>query len=72
MCLSSNTPAPPPIKKPPMREDAARSSALDARRRGAAKQDNIFTSALGDVTYGSNVKKSAALGGSGRADAVPA
>jgi hypothetical protein len=65
MCLSSSKAAtPPPIKKPPPDADVARNSALEARRRGATKQDNIFTSALGDVTYGANVKKSAALGGS--------
>lgn len=67
MCFKS--PKPPTMPKPqpaPTRRDAEADASEEQRRRMSQQQGvygNIFTSALGDSTYGQAATKLARLGG---------
>lgn len=67
MCFSAKSPAiSKEDPKTPARSDAAQKAATDNRRRAAEQQgavSNIFTSALGDVGYGSSAQRQVVLGG---------
>lgn len=64
MCFK--TPKAPPVENRPTRDVAVGATADMARklREQSGVDNNIFTSALGDSTYGQNVKKMAKLGAS--------
>lgn len=65
MCFK--TPKIPPVQKAPTREDATKKAAVEERRVATEQQGvvgNIFTSALGDTSFGQNAQKLATLGGS--------
>lgn len=56
MCLSTKTPKAPVVQPAPTRDTVA-ASTVDARRRASTQRGvygNIFTSPLGDSTYGTN------------------
>lgn len=59
MCLKQKAPPlPPPVAQAPSRDTVA-ASTQDARRRTSEQRStygNIFTSVLGDSSYGSNVQ----------------
>ena len=65
MCLKTpKPPKPPKVQAAPKRDVAADEISAERRRLDSAKgvYDNIFTSALGDSTYGTRAAKLATLG----------
>lgn len=63
MCLKQKMPPTPAVQPPPTRDTVA-SATVDARRRTANQRGvygNIFTSPLGDSTYGTNTTGRPAL-----------
>ena len=58
MCFKMKPPATPKVTPAPDRQDAS-SAVADARKRASAQPStygNIFTSVLGDSSYGTNVQ----------------
>lgn len=65
MCFKSPKPPKPPAVQPaPRREDAMDAANSERKKLSGAKGvfGNIFTSALGDTSYGANATKLATLG----------
>lgn len=63
MCLKQKMPPTPPVQQPPTR-DTVSSATVDARRRAGTQKGvygNIFTSPLGDSTYGTSTAGRPAL-----------
>lgn len=61
MCFKTKTPEMPAPRPSPSRDEAAQSAAQTRRALGSQRSTygNIFTSVLGDSSYGQNVKTSA-------------
>lgn len=58
MCLKTKAPATPTVQAAPTRDTVA-ASTVEARRRNTEQRStygNIFTSVLGDSSYGTNVQ----------------
>ena len=64
MCFKTKTPTPPKVQPTPDRGDVTDETNAQRRKLTSAKgvYGNIFTSALGDSTYGDNAAKLATLG----------
>lgn len=69
MCFMARQPAMTPAPAAPARQPQSSSIQNEARVRALKARGvfaNIFTSALGDASYGANASKAAALGAVGQ------
>lgn len=65
MCFSQPKVEVPAVAKPPSRADQSKNASQSVRRKAADQTGvlgNIFSSALGDASYGTNAVKQAKLG----------